>query len=69
MGICRGRRGRLVEVLLLLAPLVMILPVPLYNRASPELLGIPFFYWYQLVWLLVLSACLVMASRCGGEPS
>ncbi|ADL19859.1 hypothetical protein ASAC_1454 [Acidilobus saccharovorans 345-15] len=56
-------------MLLLLAPLVMILPVPLYNRASPELLGIPFFYWYQLAWLLVLSACLVMASRCGGEPS
>ncbi len=26
---------------------------PLYNRVAPTLLGIPFFYWFQLAWVLV----------------
>ncbi len=26
---------------------------PLYNRAEPTLIGIPFFYWFQLLWVLV----------------
>ncbi len=33
---------------LLLLPLVATLIPMLYNRTSPELFGIPFFYWYQL---------------------
>jgi hypothetical protein len=33
---------------LLLIPLIAPLLTPLYNRISPELFGIPFFYWYQL---------------------
>ena len=30
---------------------------PLYNRAEPEWMGIPFFYWFQLA-LVVLGAVL-----------
>jgi Protein of unknown function (DUF3311) len=26
---------------------------PLYNKAEPALLGLPFFYWFQLFWVLV----------------
>ena len=26
---------------------------PLYNKAEPSLLGIPFFYWFQLLWVIV----------------
>jgi hypothetical protein len=33
---------------LLLLPLLVTLYPPLYNRRTPELFGIPFFYWYQL---------------------
>ncbi len=33
---------------LLVLPLLATLIPPLYNRRDPELLGIPFFYWYQL---------------------
>ena len=33
---------------LLLLPLLATLIPPIYNRVEPELLGIPFFYWYQL---------------------
>ena len=30
--------------------------VPSYNRIEPELGGIPFFYWYQLGWILLGAA-------------
>jgi hypothetical protein len=30
----------------------------MYNRATPALLGFPFFYWYQLAWVIVTSALL-----------
>ena len=33
---------------LLVVPTVAPLAVPLYNRMEPSLLGVPFFYWYQL---------------------
>jgi Protein of unknown function (DUF3311) len=32
---------------------LVILWPPFYNRAEPALLGIPFFYWFQLLWVLV----------------
>ncbi|HEY1631110.1 MAG TPA: DUF3311 domain-containing protein [Rhizomicrobium sp.] len=37
--------------LLLLVPYLALAWVPLYDRALPDLAGIPFFYWYQLVWI------------------
>jgi Protein of unknown function (DUF3311) len=49
------RRARYV---LLLLPFVGTLSVPLYNHARPVLFGIPFFYWYQLVWVIVTAALL-----------
>ena len=36
---------------LLLIPYVGLLWVPIYNRIEPKLLGFPFFYWYQLMWV------------------
>ncbi len=32
--------------LLLLVPFAAVAWVPFYNRATPELFGFPFFYWY-----------------------
>jgi hypothetical protein len=26
---------------------------PLYNKLEPTLIGIPFFYWFQLLWVVV----------------
>ncbi len=42
---------------LLLVPLVVTLVPALYNRARPELFGIPFFYWYQLAVITVGVVC------------
>ena len=33
---------------------------PFYNKAEPNFFGIPFFYWFQLLWVLV-SAVLTAA--------
>ncbi len=27
--------------------------VPFYNKIEPVLWGFPFFYWYQLLWVLI----------------
>lgn len=39
--------------LLLLIPFVAMLWVSSYNVAEPMIAGIPFFYWYQLLWVLI----------------
>jgi hypothetical protein len=43
---------------LLLPPFIGTLCVPIYNHARPPLFGIPFFYWYQLAWVLVTAGLL-----------
>ncbi len=40
---------------LLLIPFIALLWVPFYNRVTPCLWGIPFFYWYQFAWIPVTS--------------
>ena len=54
--------------LLLLIPFFALLAVPLYNVREPELLGFPFFYWYQLMWL-PLSALITYIVYRGGQHS
>lgn len=41
---------------LLLIPYVFCLWVPYYNRVTPTFDGIPFFYWYQFLWVFLSSA-------------
>ena len=43
---------------LLVIPFAATLIPPLYARRAPELFGFPFFYWYQILWI-VLSALIV----------
>lgn len=45
---------------LLLLPFAGTLVPAWYSRAAPALFGFPFFYWYQIVWV-VLSALIVWA--------
>lgn len=39
--------------------------VPFYNRAEPSIGGIPFFYWFQVAWILVSAAATAVAYRAG----
>jgi hypothetical protein len=41
---------------LFVLPFVALLWVSSYNRLTPELFGFPFFYWYQLFWVLMSAA-------------
>ena len=38
---------------LLLTPFVGVLWVPFFNRIEPDLWGIPFFFWYQFLWVVI----------------
>ena len=39
--------------LLLLIQFIAVLWVPFYNSKEPSLYGIPFFYWYQMLWVII----------------
>jgi hypothetical protein len=54
---------------LLLVPLLGLLIPPIYNYEDPRLIGIPFFYWYQLAWVPVSVAitALVYSKTKGPE--
>lgn len=43
---------------LLALPFIGTLIPPLYNHARPALFGMPFFYWYQLAWVIVTGLLL-----------
>ena len=43
--------------ILLAIPIIALLWVPLYARKDPELWGIPFFYWYQMLWVILCGFC------------
>ncbi|SDT88226.1 Protein of unknown function [Verrucomicrobium sp. GAS474] len=49
--------------LLLLIPCLAILWVSSYNLDAPRLLGFPFFYWSQLVWIPITSLAIYLYDR------
>ncbi|MBY8861393.1 DUF3311 domain-containing protein [Nocardia sp. CA2R105] len=42
--------------LLITAPVVLSLAVPLYQRSGPAVAGIPFFYWFQMAMAVAAAA-------------
>jgi hypothetical protein len=66
----RTRTGwrRALAVVLLTLPVVALLAVPVYDRTSPALGGVPFFYWYQLAWVPLTALLLAVASRLRTPP-
>jgi hypothetical protein len=45
--------GRRWWFALLVIPLIAVLWPPFYARWDPALAGIPFFYWYQFLWVII----------------
>jgi hypothetical protein len=39
--------------LLFVVQFIAVLWPPFYNKAEPALIGMPFFYWYQLLWVII----------------
>ncbi|MEU3556845.1 DUF3311 domain-containing protein [Streptomyces fragilis] len=52
---------RVVIALCLLAPFVAMLWVGSYAKVEPTFIGIPFFYWYQMAWVLISTALTMVA--------
>lgn len=71
----RGRElpvaTKILVAVLLLIPLLALALVPIYSKENPKLLGFPFFYWYQLVWVVLASvftyAAFVVIKRARGQ--
>lgn len=53
------KRSRVWYALLILPVGAALFPA-LYNRATPVLFGLPFFYWFQLAWIVVTSVVLAL---------
>jgi Protein of unknown function (DUF3311) len=49
------RKNRNPLLLLLLLPFIVLLIPPIYNFDQPSLIGIPFFYWFQLLVIVLTS--------------
>ncbi|WP_371546017.1 DUF3311 domain-containing protein [Streptomyces sp. NBC_00554] len=54
---------RAVIALCLLAPFVTMLWVGSYAKTDPTFIGIPFFYWYQMLWVLISTALTMTAYK------
>ncbi|PLS15267.1 hypothetical protein CVD28_23350 [Bacillus sp. M6-12] len=51
---------------LLLIPFIALLWPPFYSYAEPSIGGLPFFYWYQFLWVgltAVLTWIVYVATR------
>ncbi|MFJ9741507.1 DUF3311 domain-containing protein [Streptomyces sp. NPDC101166] len=54
---------RVVIGLCLFAPFVAMLWVGSYAKVEPAVAGIPFFYWYQMLWVLISTALTMTAYK------
>ncbi|KKZ73979.1 DUF3311 domain-containing protein [Streptomyces showdoensis] len=53
--------SRVVIALCLFAPFVAMLWVGSYAKVDPTFIGIPFFYWYQMLWVVVSTGLTMLA--------
>ncbi|MQY34845.1 hypothetical protein SRB17_28150 [Streptomyces sp. RB17] len=54
---------RVIIGLCLVAPFVAMLWVGSYAKTDPAFVGIPFFYWYQMLWVLISTALTMTAYK------
>jgi Protein of unknown function (DUF3311) len=52
---------RVVAAVCVVAPFVAMLWIPSYNKENPRVLGFPFFYWYQLLWVVITAVLMIVA--------
>ena len=53
-------------ICLFVVQFVAVLWPPFYNSIEPSWMGIPYFYWYQMLWVLisaVFTAVVYFATR------
>jgi hypothetical protein len=50
-----SRLKRTVWYVVLFIPFFVAIWVPLFNRIEPSFYGIPFFYWFQFILIIVAA--------------
>ena len=45
---------------LIILPYIAVFWVSSYNSVAPDFFGIPFFYWYQLLWVIISMGVLAI---------
>jgi hypothetical protein len=50
---------------ILILPAIGLLFPAFYSRPEPSLFGFPFFYWYQIAWILITGALTAVAYFVG----
>ena len=53
--------ARVVAAVCVVAPVVATLWTPFYNTNTPTAGGFPFFYWYQLLWVVITAVLMIVA--------
>ncbi|MCW6161547.1 MAG: DUF3311 domain-containing protein [Candidatus Micrarchaeales archaeon] len=53
---------KVVAGILIVIPFIAYLALPLYNSQYPEAFGLPFFYWYQIIWLPISGILFYIAA-------
>ncbi|GAA3045759.1 membrane protein implicated in regulation of membrane protease activity [Streptomyces olivoverticillatus] len=62
-----GNRKPVVTIPLVVAGVCLAIPfaamlwVGSYSRVEPAFIGIPFFYWYQMLWVVISTLLTVVA--------
>ncbi len=46
---------------LFIIPWILYILLPIYNTVQPVLGGVPFFYWFQTLWLVISSILFIIA--------
>jgi len=57
--------GRKFYISTLIVTIIIILAyflLPVYNQVNPSLIGIPFFLWYQIMWLFLAAVLYSLVS-------
>ena len=68
-----GKGPLVVAGIVLAVAIVVPLLVSTYARMDPELFGVPFFFWYQFLWVFLCSGLtwtaylLTRSARRGGR--
>ena len=55
-----SKRSRRLWYWLLLLPVALTAFPGLYAHQAPELLGLPFFYWYQMAWSVLTGVVIAI---------
>jgi uncharacterized membrane protein YhaH (DUF805 family) len=59
-GTAKENKSKYWWYILLLVPFIGTLWVPFYASEDPKVWGIPYFYWYQFLWVIISAVLTVI---------